>query len=160
MSIKLPPAGELWETFEYAPLTGDFYWRIPKRGRSRNKPAGTNDNGYRKVVIERQPCLLHRVAWKWVTGSDPGELVIDHIDRNRSNNCFHNLRLTDSSGNGANRPGRGYYRRRDANRAKPWCVSRYTSAGKPTVEHYATEAEAKARAEEIYQTRMLEPPAL
>lgn len=160
MSKTLPPTEVLWELLEFAPLTGEMFWRIPKQGRSQHRPVGTKDNGYRKVVIDRQPCLLHRVIWKWVKGVDPSELVIDHIDRNRSNNRIHNLRVTDAQGNGVNKPGRGYYLRRDVNRSKPWCVSRYAAPGQPTVEHYSTEAEAKARAEEIYQTRMDEPPVV
>ena len=160
MTKTLPPAELLWDLFAFSPLTGELFWRVPKQGRSRCRPVGTNDCGYRKVVVDRKPLLLHRVVWKWVTGDDPGKLFIDHIDRVRSNNSFHNLRLVDPVGNSVNNPHKGYYLRTDRKRAKPWCVHRYISKGTRKVEHYATEAEAKARSQEIYQTRMLEPPAL
>ena len=84
-----------------------------------NRPAGTWDNGYRKVVICEQPCLLHRVVWMWMTGEDPGDLYLDHIDRDRGNNRWWNLRVGTAELNSVNTPGKGYHRR---DRAKPWYV--------------------------------------
>jgi hypothetical protein len=48
------------------------------------------------------PVLQHRVIWKMVTGREPNK-NLDHIDRDRSNNRFDNLREAGRSGNGCNR---------------------------------------------------------
>ncbi len=151
MAKRLPAVAELWDQLSYNPLTGEMFWLHPKKGRQLNRPVGTNDNGYRKVVILRQPCLLHRVIWAWITGSDPGDLCVDHIDRDRGNNRWGNLRVGTAELNGVNRPGKGYYRR---DRANPWFVTRYTALGHPACESYATEEEAKARADELFTTRV------
>jgi hypothetical protein len=154
-SRALPPAADLWELFSYNPLTGQLYWRVPKQGRQVNKPAGTNDNGYRKLVLSRKPYLLHRVVWAWLTGIDPGALLVDHVDLNRANNRWWNLRLVDTALNAVNVPGRGYYCRLGGVGPKPWIVTRYADVGKPASESYATEAEAKLRADEIKASRLV-----
>ena len=151
MASTLPPAERLWDEFAYNPLTGEMFWQVRKQGRQMGRPAGTWDNGYRKVVIDRQPCLLHRVVWVWLTGEDPGELMVDHIDRDRGNNRLWNLRIGTQELNSVNRPGKGYQRR---DRKTPWLVTRYTDKGVRAMESYATEEEAKARAEEILINRL------
>ena len=40
--------------------------------------------------------LAHRLIWRIMTGEDPGELTVDHIDRDPFNNRFSNLRLADA----------------------------------------------------------------
>jgi hypothetical protein len=47
-------------------------------------------DGYWYGRIFYQQVLAHRVAWKIMTGVDPTE--IDHIDGNRGNNKWSNLR--------------------------------------------------------------------
>lgn len=100
MPIKpkaLPPAADLWERYAYNPLTGTLHsLRHPKR-----KGFGYKDkSGYLNTVIDwhgtRQNVMIHRLVWKWVTGEEPGD-TIDHIDRDRSNNRFWNLRIADWS---------------------------------------------------------------
>jgi hypothetical protein len=153
-SRAMPAAVELWDLFEYNPLTGDVFWRIPKQGRQVDKPVGTNDNGYRKVVLDRKPYLLHRVVWTWITGLDPGKLFVDHVDRNRADNRWWKLRLVDSALNAVNVPGAGYHCRRGGVGPRPWIVTRYTRTGRPACESYATEEEAKARADQIKRDRL------
>ena len=46
--------------------------------------------------------LLHRVVWMFVTGEDPGDWEIDHIDGNGLNNSFANLRKANRSQNMCN----------------------------------------------------------
>ena len=41
-----------------------------------------------------------------VTGQDPGEFEIDHIDRDKSNNRFSNLRLAERKNNNDNVSGK------------------------------------------------------
>jgi hypothetical protein len=154
MAQTLPPAGVLWDEFAYNPITGELFWRNAKQGRSRNKPAGTNDNGYRKVRLSGAPYLVHRLVWCWVTGNDPGTHDIDHIDRSRSNNRWWNLRLATAELNAVNNPHKGYYLRKDVYRSKPWCVTVYKEKGKHSCHHFATEAEARECVEKIRNTRL------
>lgn len=153
-SRALPPAADLWDLFSYDPLSGQMYWRVPKQGRQVDKSVGTNSHGYRKVMLEQKPYLVHRLVWAWVTGTDPGDMLIDHIDLNRANNRIWNLRLVDRELNSVNVPGKGYYCRRDGRAPKPWFVTRYTETGRSACESYATEAEAKKRADEIQTMRL------
>jgi HNH endonuclease len=103
---SLPSAAFLRECFTYNSVTGDLRWRIRSRKHFTTnlgwsswnaKYAGTKagyvdkKHRYRVIDINRRHCLAHRVIWKWVTGKDPTE-EIDHIDMDRDNNRWKNLR--------------------------------------------------------------------
>ena len=49
-----------------------------------------SDNGYITVSIDNKTFYAHRIIWKMQTGEDPS--IIDHIDHNRTNNAWNNLR--------------------------------------------------------------------
>lgn len=54
--------------------------------------AGTkNKNGYVFFILNKKKYLAHRLAWLYVLGSFP-ENMIDHINGNKSDNRFCNLR--------------------------------------------------------------------
>jgi hypothetical protein len=59
--------------------------------------------GYIVVRIGGTLYAAHRVIWKLMTGSEP-PTHIDHIDTNRSNNAWSNLREADNSKNMMNSP--------------------------------------------------------
>ena len=96
MRVRTPkplPSKELvWENFEYAPLTGQLH-RI---SRGRVCKLGTfgclSTLGYIEGMFQRKMYKGHRLIWLWVTGEDPGTMEVDHIDRNRANNAWANLR--------------------------------------------------------------------
>ena len=48
------------------------------------------DTGYITVSIDNKTFYAHRIIWKMQTGEDPS--FIDHIDHNRANNAWNNLR--------------------------------------------------------------------
>jgi hypothetical protein len=106
----LPPAQDLWELFDYKPLTGELVRRV----RTSNKPAGSvagcldSTCGYFRIRIKKRHYKLHRVVWCWVTGTDPGNLDIDHVDRNPSNNTWQNLRPATRAQNAGNQKSRGW----------------------------------------------------
>ena len=50
---------------------------------------------YFKCSIAKKNTYLHRMVWTYHNGNIPNGLVIDHIDRNKSNNQIENLRLVD-----------------------------------------------------------------
>jgi hypothetical protein len=93
---------ELKEYLSYDPLTGKFIW-IKDRG---NIKAGTvaghlESDGYISITLLRNRHKAHRLAWLYMTGQWPKDLL-DHIDRNKSNNVFANLREANASQNTAN----------------------------------------------------------
>jgi HNH endonuclease/AP2 domain len=89
---------------EYNPETGFFFWkqRFGRRGVP-GKRAGTIDfNGYMVVTINGKRFKGHRLAWLVMTGNWP-VLAVDHINGDRSDNRFENLREANCSENQHNR---------------------------------------------------------
>ena len=92
---------------DYEPETGIFRW---KERRTRNhyiqagKIAGFNTTwGYYGLRINERQYMAHRVAWLVMTGEwPPVGFEIDHIDLNKRNNAWTNLRLATTSQNHAN----------------------------------------------------------
>ena len=104
---ELPPCGDLWEEFEYAPLAGKLHWRNPKRGiKKATQGTGTRAKGnkpYLSLRFRGGTWKAHRLIWKWVKGVDPGTLEVDHRNRKHDDNSWVNLRLGTGSQNQMNR---------------------------------------------------------
>jgi HNH endonuclease len=63
--------------------------------------AGTlNDRGYLIIRVDYQNYRGHRLAWFYITGEWPDQ--IDHIDMDKANNRWANLREATKSQNQAN----------------------------------------------------------
>jgi hypothetical protein len=95
----------LRELLHYNPKTGEFRWR--KRTGSGVRPdlsAGSvhSQRGYRYIKIDRRVYSEHQLAWFYVTGRW-GRPMIDHRDRDITNNRWNNLRRATASQNNANR---------------------------------------------------------
>jgi hypothetical protein len=76
----------------YDPHTGMWLWRADGVNRKKGWFAGIKHNkGYWALRIGRGRYLAHRIAWLWMTGEWPKH-EIDHIDLDRSNNKWGNLR--------------------------------------------------------------------
>ena len=90
---ELLTAERLRELLHYEPSTGVFTWKITRN--SRLKPgdvAGSvRPNGYINLGVAGKLYLAHRLAWLYVYGVWP-ERMIDHINRNKSDNRIANLR--------------------------------------------------------------------
>lgn len=85
----------LEKLFSYDPQTGIFThrtWRGP-RSRGPGSVAGCRmQNGYIVIGLPGGGKQTgHRLAWLWMTGKWP-PAEIDHINGDRSDNCFSNLR--------------------------------------------------------------------
>lgn len=104
MKKPLPPRSLLLDLLDYSVITGRLYWRANiafavKAG----DPAGcATGRGYRIVKINQGIYKAHRIAWCMVTGQDPGQLDIDHINGDPSDNAWHNLRLVTLAENAHN----------------------------------------------------------
>ena len=93
----------LHEVVSYDPSSGDFT-RLARSGVKGGETGGnSHPNGYRYIRIDGRRYMAHRVAWMYMTGAFPLE-DIDHIDGNRSNNIFSNLRQATRAENTQNRP--------------------------------------------------------
>jgi hypothetical protein len=97
----LPGYDRLHEQLSYDSETGEFTWKVNKRGRGAKvgRPAGTwKPDGYLSIMVDRKRYPAQRIAWKMVTGMEPGP-VVDHEDGDTRNNRFLNLRDADLSKN-------------------------------------------------------------
>lgn len=88
--------------FTYDPESG-LFTRLSHAG---GQPAGliagsSNYQGYRHLKVDGRRYLEHQMAWLYMTGSLV--LGLDHIDGNRANNRFANLRLASHAENQQNR---------------------------------------------------------
>jgi hypothetical protein len=97
----------LKELLDYDPATGVFTWRGDRHcNKVGGRVAGTiHKAGYRTISIDNRPYLAHRLAWLWMTGEWPK--LVDHIDMNKSNNSWSNLRAATKSQNNAHTKGHG-----------------------------------------------------
>lgn len=112
---KRPPsvpltAERLRELMHYDPVSGIFTWRpgSPLSARSSKRRVGkVTKKGYVQIGIDYERYLAHRLAWLYMTGEWPLDLI-DHRNLQQSDNRWANLRPADYSGNATNRT-----RRRD-----------------------------------------------
>jgi hypothetical protein len=103
----LPSCEELHRFFAYDQLTGKLTWKVrPHPQALRIVPgmeAGTirQQCHYLVVGIRRDYFYAHRIVWKMITGNDPID-QIDHIDGDRLNNRWANLRPASNGQNKCN----------------------------------------------------------
>lgn len=100
-SGMLTPA-RLHELLKYNHETGTFTWAASRGPRRKGSPAGNiGKDGYVHIMIDGRNYLGHRLAWLYVHGEWPAGLL-DHADRDTTNNAIGNLRLADVGQNRSN----------------------------------------------------------
>jgi hypothetical protein len=98
---SLPSLERLLELLDYNKASGVLTWKTQPKTSRRNigfnnkcggAVAGTvGTSGYLVIGISKKYYLAHRIIWKMMTGSDPADQV-DHVDADRLNNRWSNLR--------------------------------------------------------------------
>lgn len=87
------------ERLSYDPATGIFTWRMHPSKKLIGTAAGWRQSkGYLAIDLQSTAHYAHRLAWLWMTGEWPAE-QIDHIDGNKADNAWANLRLATNSQN-------------------------------------------------------------
>lgn len=92
------------EFLAYEPETGTLRWRKDRGSRARaGRIAGSVcGDGYIAIgVAGVRSVPAHRIAYALMTGEWP-DLEVDHIDGNRTNNAWSNLRLATAAQNHQN----------------------------------------------------------
>ena len=96
-------ADRVREALQYDKSSGRFTWLIKASTKTRvGSLAGCVRRGYLRIKLNGYPYSAHRLAWLWVTGAWPTGHV-DHINRNKGDNRWANLRDVSASINAQNR---------------------------------------------------------
>jgi hypothetical protein len=95
----------LKELLSYDAETGLFTW-LKRCGQGSHAKIGSiaghaENGGYVRICVDGKLWRAHRLAWLYVYGTIPH--VVDHINRNPSDNRICNLRLASKSTNSMNR---------------------------------------------------------
>lgn len=99
----------LHSQLDYTPETGIFTWKVSRPGVRAGKRAGSvKHDGYRKVRLNKEEYLEHRLAWFFVYRNWPNG-ILDHLDLVKTNNSISNLVESNTRLNGTNRPDTSIY---------------------------------------------------
>lgn len=96
---------DLKRQMRYEPDTGKLFWLVSKKGVTAGRqvsPRPTTD-GYMQCVFNGQHYYQHVLIWFYQTGEWPKDCV-DHINRNRADNRWVNLREATHTENLYNSP--------------------------------------------------------
>lgn len=107
MKMVSPPSlAEVKRLVRYDAETGIFTHHPLREGRGKLVPGGVagccDKDGYWRIALRRRGFRAARLAWFYVTGEWPPEEV-DHINGNKNDNRFANLRLCSRRDNAYNR---------------------------------------------------------
>lgn len=94
------------QLFDYDLTTGNLLYRYNPRGpgKRRGDAAGTiQPNGYKMVMVKRRRHYIHRLVWLWHHGWMPKRpMVMEHVNRDKTDNRIENLRVVSSLQNAHN----------------------------------------------------------
>lgn len=149
------------DLLEYNPETGHFTWKAKRGCRAAGDRAGSpRPDGYRAICVLGEQHLEHRLAYWFMTGTWPE--FCDHINRDRSDNRWSNLREVDGTENNHNRKAIvGTSRARGVHYNAPrarWLAIYQERGHKVQIGSFKTEEEA-IRARQDYEAQGQAPKA-
>lgn len=103
------PVDLLRELMSYNPYTGDVFWAVDyegviRRGRKVGSKLKSRSKTYFAVELRGRTHKLHRLVWAIFHGEYPdSDKVIDHINRDGTDNRISNLKLVTIRENSQNR---------------------------------------------------------
>lgn len=102
MTVTRERLNQIKKLLEYDPISGRIFWKVSLGSRAvKGAEAGwSRADGYRQVRCDGQIYYSHRLAWWFVHGEIPS--LIDHINRDPSDNRIVNLRIADRRINALN----------------------------------------------------------
>jgi|SaaInlV_200m_DNA_6_1039755.scaffolds.fasta_scaffold06147_5 hypothetical protein len=92
------PKEKLHTIFNYE--DGKLINKLQRKGCTKlGKAAGCLDKstGYSRVMVNGTNYRCHRVIWNWHFGDIPNDMIVDHINGDKSDNRIENLRLLTQS---------------------------------------------------------------
>ena len=94
----------------FAYSDGNLYVLEDSRCRRRGEAVGSISkvDGYRRFSLNYRKVLLHRAVWIYHNGAIPDGMVIDHINRDNSDNRIENLRCVTQQVNSWNTGALGF----------------------------------------------------
>lgn len=102
MAAAILTAVRLRELLHYDPESGVFTWRVARGPIKAGNVAGALQRiGYRVIRLDLELHYAHRLAWLYITDGWPAAEV-DHIDGDKGNNRWSNLRDVAHKANCAN----------------------------------------------------------
>jgi hypothetical protein len=128
----LTPA-RLRELLDYDATTGAFTRKTAGGGMPAGAVAGGVDkiNGYNRIRVEGSHYRAHRLVWMFMTGQWPTS-DIDHINQNKADNRWANLRVASKKQNNQNRSAANTGTR-SGFRGVDWCRSRREDPWRATI---------------------------
>ena len=100
----------------------------------------TDTSGYAIVKIDGVTQRVHRMIWIYHNGAIEDKYIMDHKDRNKSNNKIENLRKVTKQENSFNSNAKGYYYHK---KLKKWRAMIGIDGVRKSLGCFETEAEAK-----------------
>jgi hypothetical protein len=94
---------EVFELSEEFPSGLKWKITVTNRAKAGNMAGSLKNHGYWSVGYKGKSYPVHRIVCALATNKDCTDLTVDHIDRNRGNNCPENLRWATKSEQGKNR---------------------------------------------------------
>jgi hypothetical protein len=94
---------ELCQFLDYNQTDGTFRWKVARPNmRVGDLAGGRQDHGHYRLRFRARHYYIHHLVWLFETGKWPAK-DLDHIDGDRGNNRFSNLREVTPQENHANR---------------------------------------------------------